>query len=96
MEKEVVYPCETPGCKTEGPADRMYTLDQCVTKGKRVVVCGPCGLLARGEDIQTFKLSETLKRAAVRQQKRGYFKSLRTAMKVAERKEAKSAQPVAR
>ena len=57
MEQEEKYSCQNPGCGATGTADQMWTLDLRATGGKKVVVCAPCGRLARKEKIRTFKMS---------------------------------------
>jgi len=78
MEQEEKYSCQNPGCGATGSADQMWTLDLRATGGKKVVVCAPCGRLARKEKIRTFKMSDTLMREQEQAAKRGFFKPFAT------------------
>lgn len=72
------YSCQTPGCKATGQADQMWTLHKRATGGKLVIVCGPCGKLARREKVRTFNLSDTLQYEREQAAKRGFFKPFAT------------------
>src|SRR5687767_679490 len=77
MSDATVYACEHPGCKTSGPAERMWNL-----KGKpRTIVCGKHGHEARKRGLRAYRLSDTLayelKQARERAESEAFFSKLK-------------------
>lgn len=96
---EPTYKCSVPFCGTTGLADRMFNLERGRTNGELVVVCGRDAAEARKRDIRAYRLSETFRLDAEREERRikagAFFAAFEHAKKAAPRGRTSSPLPSA-